>query len=294
MNEKDRPTTEGTRNSEDEQNVVRLPRDWLGPREELIPFGPRADEAEGTSVENTSSEAPTAADFWSGEAPLAVRAAVHSEDAAGGAGRQPSRQSRRALWSRRRELAMGGSGSAPRGRTLPARGVERWVLVGGTAAAALILAVMVSVIGGGSSTRQLQAARSDAARRSPASGQFLPGSLNRLGGRVSRAISARADRGGGRPHHPRTSRGSSRRSAGAPHPAVAQPVTYRTPSSDAGGGEGSAADNASAGSSAGGYEPSSSSSSSTPAATSTGGHSSGSQPALGAGGALAPGSSPDG
>lgn len=36
-------------------NVVRLPRDWLGPREELIPFGPRASE---------SPAAPSPSDFW--------------------------------------------------------------------------------------------------------------------------------------------------------------------------------------------------------------------------------------
>ena len=38
-----------------QSNVVRLPRDWLGPREELIPFGPRATQ---------SASVPSPSDFW--------------------------------------------------------------------------------------------------------------------------------------------------------------------------------------------------------------------------------------
>lgn len=38
----------GAGGSEDrDDNVVRLPRDWLGPRDELVPFGPGADRNEG-------------------------------------------------------------------------------------------------------------------------------------------------------------------------------------------------------------------------------------------------------
>jgi hypothetical protein len=43
-------------------NVVRLPRDWLGPREELIPFGNSA----GCRAE-PSAAAPGAEAFWGGE-----------------------------------------------------------------------------------------------------------------------------------------------------------------------------------------------------------------------------------
>lgn len=39
------PTEEQT--GAGESNVVRFPRDWLGPREELVPFGPRAGRAAG-------------------------------------------------------------------------------------------------------------------------------------------------------------------------------------------------------------------------------------------------------
>jgi hypothetical protein len=53
--------------------VVRLPRDWLGPREELVPFGPRAgtpddDQRPTVSSETAASQLPepppAAEDFW--------------------------------------------------------------------------------------------------------------------------------------------------------------------------------------------------------------------------------------
>jgi hypothetical protein len=63
-----------------ESNVVRLPRDWLGPRDELVPFGPAAStglkrgasEAPGSSVGSGGSVVddaapappPSASDFW--------------------------------------------------------------------------------------------------------------------------------------------------------------------------------------------------------------------------------------
>jgi hypothetical protein len=58
-----------------DDNVVRLPRDWIGPREDLIPFGPRATGSRPASGPATSppvpngAPAPTAAsDFWDGSA----------------------------------------------------------------------------------------------------------------------------------------------------------------------------------------------------------------------------------
>src|SRR2546430_2374336 len=44
---------------EDEDKVIRLPRDWLGPRDELVPFGPSADRSGRNRRE---CEPPTAAD----------------------------------------------------------------------------------------------------------------------------------------------------------------------------------------------------------------------------------------
>jgi hypothetical protein len=58
------PQTEaGRREKTPETNVVRLPRDWLGPREELVPFGPRAD-ATAAEVVGSAGAPPSANDFW--------------------------------------------------------------------------------------------------------------------------------------------------------------------------------------------------------------------------------------
>ena len=78
----------GTTKGSPDSNVVRFPRDWLGPREELVPFGStepsRGAESSGTSEPSGGGEQsrggeqsgvsagaatpPTAADFWSEEA----------------------------------------------------------------------------------------------------------------------------------------------------------------------------------------------------------------------------------
>jgi len=50
-------TGEGQQTTTD-SNVVPLPRDWLGPRDELVPIGP-------PEPEEPPGSAPTAADFWS-------------------------------------------------------------------------------------------------------------------------------------------------------------------------------------------------------------------------------------
>lgn len=69
----DRPGEHGS-DDNDEDKVVRLPRDWLGPRDELVPFGPSAEhddlKAESASVpdqdegSSTSPEAISPDDFW--------------------------------------------------------------------------------------------------------------------------------------------------------------------------------------------------------------------------------------
>jgi hypothetical protein len=84
---------------------VRLPRDWLGPRDELVPLGRHTEtrEAEPAPAQLTSASAliaeppPSAADFW-GERSAAIHDAVQAP--AGDAG--PVKPSRRlgapALW----------------------------------------------------------------------------------------------------------------------------------------------------------------------------------------------------
>jgi hypothetical protein len=56
-----RQTEAGEREAHPRATVVRLPRDWLGPREELVPFGPRADSQNaGGAV--SSDESPLSAE----------------------------------------------------------------------------------------------------------------------------------------------------------------------------------------------------------------------------------------
>lgn len=62
-----RPTADGARLDD---NVVRLPRDWLGPRDEFTPFGPSAN---GQSADS----APTADAFW-GEDSSSLQSAVEA------------------------------------------------------------------------------------------------------------------------------------------------------------------------------------------------------------------------
>jgi hypothetical protein len=59
-----RKTTQGDGDERTTENVVRLPRDWLGPREELVPIGSRARAAETPDDAPPESLPPTAASFW--------------------------------------------------------------------------------------------------------------------------------------------------------------------------------------------------------------------------------------
>jgi hypothetical protein len=65
---KDGRQTDGVEGAQPAEKVVRLPRDWLGPREDLVPFGPRASAPEAP---------PSAADFW-GERSAAIHDAVQA------------------------------------------------------------------------------------------------------------------------------------------------------------------------------------------------------------------------
>src|SRR5437868_5354075 len=59
----DTQNRQGSRDKAPRDNVVRLPRDWLGPREDLVPFGPSAYREEPEQA----TELPRSAnDFWGG------------------------------------------------------------------------------------------------------------------------------------------------------------------------------------------------------------------------------------
>jgi hypothetical protein len=69
-----------------ESNVLQFPRDWIGPRDELVPFGPAADSAtksgvrSDTGVEPEPPLPPGADDFW-GEGSAAVQDALQAPHA---------------------------------------------------------------------------------------------------------------------------------------------------------------------------------------------------------------------
>ena len=81
---------------------MRLPRDWLGPREELVPFGPRAASVEEDEPPPSSEDPPPSpADFW-GEQSAALQSALEAPTApgygrAGSGGERTLRVDRRAL-----------------------------------------------------------------------------------------------------------------------------------------------------------------------------------------------------
>ena len=70
-----------------ESNVVRFPRDWLGPLDELVPFGPSAGQRSDAEPDDSGVvefKAPTplrAEDFW-GEASAAIHDALEAPAAA--------------------------------------------------------------------------------------------------------------------------------------------------------------------------------------------------------------------
>lgn len=60
----DGPTEDGGGATRNEENVIRLPRDWLGPPEELVPIGPAA-RARAARLEAEEGAPPAADAFWS-------------------------------------------------------------------------------------------------------------------------------------------------------------------------------------------------------------------------------------
>lgn len=77
---------EGVTGAQQRDNVVRLPRDWLGPREELVPFGPAAQQSPddvrppGPNA-SAGAEAPvSAAAFWGEESAAVQEPAVTSDE----------------------------------------------------------------------------------------------------------------------------------------------------------------------------------------------------------------------
>jgi hypothetical protein len=71
---------------EDQDKVIRLPRDWLGPRDELVPFGPSAERDDPEDQETASRpddapppEAVSPDDFW-GERSASLQGPLEEAD----------------------------------------------------------------------------------------------------------------------------------------------------------------------------------------------------------------------
>jgi hypothetical protein len=292
-----------------DDNVVRL-TDWLGPREELIPFGPGADaeEAARASRASQTGAVPTAQDFWSessaavqdaltapqgGQEPLASppRSEQHGPLLRPQSHARRGRASAAAIWGRRRALLRSRPEATSAPRTLPRRslvGVLCLVLV-----ATLVLVLSSGVLTPGAVRRATLARADPAGATASASASVarraaaLAAASHALGIRPVR----RAARGSGS-HHPSSvqrarlhSRQTHHRAAPA-SVAAAQPVGYTTP----------APATASSSTASPSYSSSAqtASTSASPAVTDSGQKASSAQPALGANGSLGPGSSPDG
>jgi hypothetical protein len=134
--ESEGPPTENGKAGRD-SNVVRFPRDWIGPRDELVPFGPRAyEESEARPSPPTADEAPpSAADFW-GEGSAAVQDALQGPGVAGDSA-SPVRRSR-PTWPRRVSYRVKSEGARSR---RPMRRGQRAVV------AAAVLCVLGVVVG---------------------------------------------------------------------------------------------------------------------------------------------------
>lgn len=295
----------------DEAKVVRL-SDWLAPDDELVPFGPRAyaqtatrEAPERLPDSESGAEPPAASGFWDGDT------SVHTAVPGPGIFDEPSEPTA----ERRRSLAWRpplplvhpfGWDSRLRERVAE-RLSWRWA-AGGAAFVALAAVVVVVTLGGSSSGHRTLAAQAGLGGQSrPALSETLGETgtaaaaaaltdLRRLPpvDAVARTVGAAAERAGAlhvrrRPHvvvapvsQPSSSTTGSVDVPTTPAPTATTPAptetapaqTTPTPSPTTGGGGSS-----SGGGSSGGSTNSSSSGSNTPA--------------LGAGGSLGPGSSPD-
>jgi hypothetical protein len=257
----------GGRGIEGEDNVVRLPRDWLGPREDLIPFGPSAE-----AHDETLATPPSTHDFW-GEG-----AADPWELEPDGAVADPPRPSR---WRVPKVIVPNVMSHTYVRARLHGRGAGLTVL------AAVCVAVVLFAVGGRGQRSQPRTA-SVATHQAPTQtsvADLTPGpALPTLPARTRRAAVRRSSRSVLRLSRPRTKVSASHRRSPSGKPPVVQSVRYNPPpasSSTSVVSPSRAAPTASA--------PVSQQPQASAAQSSRSPH----QPALGAAGALAPGSSPD-
>ena len=134
--------TEGQQQTEDGDGpatkVVRLPRDWLGPREELVPFGrpPTAPDLERSPGDSPGSPGdypgspPSAEDFW-GERSAAIHDAVQAPVQDQATGDEPGEDSLGLAPPNRIVLPRIRIGGIPRRRTVIRSMPRRRTVIGG-------------------------------------------------------------------------------------------------------------------------------------------------------------------
>ena len=130
--------TEGQQQTEDGDGpatkVVRLPRDWLGPREELVPFGrpPTAPDLERSpgSPGDYPGSPPSAEDFW-GERSAAIHDAVQAPVQDQAPEDEPGENSLGLAPSNRIVLPRIRIGGIPRRRTVIGSMPRRRTVIGG-------------------------------------------------------------------------------------------------------------------------------------------------------------------
>ncbi len=242
---------------------MRLPRDWLGPREELIPFGPAADAGD-----DGLGTPPSTHDFW-GEPTTGMW-----EPDPERAGRAP------------RRVLTGLRGSKVFARSLAAVGEHHRAAVVTSVIAVGVLALVLALGGGGSRHRQLSAAASRSAPEQTALAGLTPGrALPALASKRRHTTTHRSSHGArGRVKTPVKRHRVHPGSRHVTRAATVQSVQYISPAATSG-----AASPSSNSTPPATHAPTSGSAQASPAPPSG----STNQPALGAAGALAPGSSPD-
>lgn len=230
MDREGQQTDAGATESLDGDNVVRLPRDWLGPRDELIPFGPSADFKDDSALPSSAD------DFW-GEDSSALQTALE----------KPMPVAREGFGSRGRAVAV----------------------LGGLVAAVLLA---LALVGGGSGPRKsghATLATRPAHHTTIATYSALARTL-----RILEQPRSRHDQHPSK--HPGASRPTRTGRSRKPKTTVER-VRYASSSSSSGSPASSPSPAAVA-----------------PTETTSQASSSNTQPAIGANGALGPGSSPDG
>lgn len=279
---------QGSRDKAAHDNVIRLPRDWLGPREELVPFGPAAYREEPGQAKELPRNAD---DFWGGaDLPDDVGAAPSVAATPAGA----------RWWSLPTRSGL------PRPRVRLSIGLKTVVL---SALGVLgILAAIGLVLGSASRKPSALSAHAHAPHRAiPAAAGFDPRATDLRDTAADRELRARAREAASVRRQAQIRRRRRERADARRHhehrakPAV-QPVNYTTPAPAAASNGGDSSSVSGSGSASTSSTPTSTSSTAATAASGTSNSSTSSsnssssrnQPAIGANGTLGPGSSPDG